>query len=155
MTEGMLRLSRPLDLLAVALAAVLTGLGVVQLRSSAAFSGAAERVTATVVDVESSKRGLLDGQRDSYATVEFEVDGETVESRLAEPLERIGLDPEEAVGNRISVYRDPAQPAQVRFTATSGRDAALVLFALALGALVAPAALRRTALVQAATPGGG
>jgi len=151
----MLRLDRPLDLLAVALAAVLTGLGVVQLRSSSDFTGAAERVEATIVSVESSKRGLLDGQRSSYATVEFEADGETVESRLAEPLERIGVDPETAVGATVSVFRDPEQPAQVRFDATSGRDAAFVLFALALGALVAPAALRRTALVQAATPGGG
>lgn len=151
----MLSFSRPIDLLAIALAAVLTGLGVVQLRASSAFSGAAERVTANVVSVESSKRGLLDGQLDTYATVEFEVDGRTVRSRVAEPLERIGVDPESAVGEALPVLYDPAQPSQVRHRATSGRDAAFVLFALALGALLAPAALRRTALVQAATPGGG
>ena len=101
---------------------------------------------ATVVSVEIPKRGLLDATSDAVATVEFEVDGTTQRATLAQPLARIGVDPESAVGVRLPVRFDPTAPAQVHHGSETGREAAYALFALAAGALVAPRLLRRAQL---------
>lgn len=147
----MFDLKSPLDLLGIALAAVLLGLGVVQYQKSVAFDDAAVATEATVVDVETRKRGLLDGAATAIATVEFEVDGRAQRSPMAEPLQHLGLSPTNAVGKVLSVRYDPSNPAEVHYGTQTGREGAKVLLLLALGALFAPFFLRRIVLA----PGGG
>ena len=144
----MIDLRRPLDLAGVALALALALLGGLQLQRSAAFSSRAVATTATIVELETPKRGLLDAESDTIATIEFDVEGERQTATLAEPLAVTGLEPNGALGAKISIRYDPAHPSRAHYGTATGRPAALALFALALGALFAPMLLRRAQMAS-------
>lgn len=141
----------PLDALGLLLAIGLALLGALQLRQSTGFTSRALPAQARITGVETPKRGLLDASADSIATVEFTIDGQVRSAQLAEPVESLGLAPGAAVGSEIPIRFDPETPARVHYGSRSGREAAYVLFALAAGALAAPALLRRVRVA----PGGG
>lgn len=154
----MLSLRRPLDIAAIVLAAALAALGIAQLVRTAAFDQDAVQATARIVALETAQRGLLDSFAETFAEVEYTPAGEgaaPVRTSLPESLSKLGIPPEGALGREVEILYDPSRPAAVRAYAADQRGGAYVLFALALGALFAPFALRRLSLVASLTPGGG
>lgn len=139
---------RPMDLLAFGLAAALALLALLQWRGSARFAGGAETTTATVVELRRTKKTFLEGRADVFATVEFTPAGAEAPTRaeLPTPLRTLGLPDEGLEGTTLVVRYDPSNPRVVRFASSEDRSGALVLLALAVGALFVPAILRRSSL---------
>lgn len=137
-----------MDLLAIALAAALAALALLQWRGAARFAGDARTATATVVELRRTKKTFLEGRADVYATVEFRPEGAegSVRAELPTPLRTLGLADEGLEGTSVVVQYDPSDPRRVRFGASDAPSGALVLVALALGALFVPAILRRSSL---------
>jgi hypothetical protein len=148
--------SRPLDMVAVALAVALGLLSFTQWREAERFSADAVATTGRVVEVRTEKKVLLDAQAAAYATVEFETrEGDTVRSEIPTAVQQLGLDPESVEGAELPISYDPAAPSRVRYGRSSGTESAVVLLLLAVGALFAPLALRSSALRRLAGGGGG
>lgn len=147
-TRDMARSNDALNLAGVALAAALGLLAFMQWRSSRAFSADAVALTGTVVELRTAKKAIFDADNDVFPTVEYRLEGDDSPRRaeLATPLAKIGLEPERAVGSAVPLMVDPAAPGRPRHGRAQGRESALVLLALAFGALFAPAILRRSVM---------
>ena len=154
----MLKLNSAADIAAAAFAVALGLLAFGQYRASTAFADGAIRATAQVVDLRTEKRAVLDAQAETFAQVEFAPSGSepSITSELPTPIRALGLDAETAIGKTLPIYYDPKNPASVRHGgAARGAGGALVLLALAVGALFIPSILRRSSLARMATGGGG
>lgn len=154
----MLKLKSPADVAATAFALALGLLAFGQLRASAAFTEGAVATTAKVTELRTQKRALLETQAEVFARVEFtpaEGDGGLVETELPTPLDTLGVPEETAVGSTVPILYDPANPTNARYGRDQGKAGALVLLALAVGALFIPAILRRSTLAHLAGGGGG
>lgn len=139
----MLSFRRPIDALFMALAALLTALAAVQWKENGDFAVAARQVDATVLEHRETRKQVLDAAADVYVRVEFRTEaGDVVRTDLPDPF-RAGGPPIPAVGSALPVWYDPRAPSTARLASDAGRDGALVLIALAVGALFAPAMLRR------------
>ncbi len=140
----MLSVRRPIDAVSIAVGALLGALGAVQWRESGDFADHALQVTATLVDSRETKKQVLDAAPETYLRVEFSAaGGDIVRTELPDPLQSSAGPPPEK-GERISIWYDPRSPQTARLTRGAGRKGALVLLALAAGALFAPAILRRS-----------
>lgn len=146
----MLNPQRPMDLAALALAALLAGLALLQWQSASSFSDAAEVAEARVVELRTAKKVILEAEADVFATVEFVPEGasESVRAELPTTVQNLGLEPEGLVGTLVSVRYDPAAPRVVRYGAASGAEGAIPLAALALFALFVPTIMRRSILAS-------
>lgn len=144
---------RPIDLLAIAFAVALALIAFAQWRASKGFVAGAVQTTGTVTEIRIGTRVLLDAQTDSFATVEFTSGSdETMTAELPTPIRTLGLQPENLVGTVIPLRYDPEDPRRVRYGNSKGSEGAAILAALALGALLIPFALRKSAM---ASVGGG
>ncbi|MFT7074273.1 MAG: hypothetical protein ACJA0P_000272 [Planctomycetota bacterium] len=154
----MLKLKSPTDVAAAAFAIALGLLALGQLRASAAFTADAIPTNATITDLRTDKRGLLESQADTFAQIEFELiaaPSSKIQTELPTPLHTLGLSPASAVGSTIPIVYDPKNPTSARYGKEHGKAGAFVLLALAIGALFVPAILRRSTLARLASGGGG
>ena len=110
-----------MDLAALALAALLAGLALLQWQSASSFSEAAEVAEARVVELRTAKKVILEAEADVFATVEFVPEGgsESVRAELPTTVQNLGLEPEGLVGTVVSVRYDPAAPRVVRYGAAA------------------------------------
>lgn len=140
----MLSSRRPIDAVFIAIGAMLAALAVVQWRDSDDFADHARQVTATVASLRETKKQLLDAAPETYAKVEFSTGaGDIVRTELPDPF-RSSAAPPPAVGSSLTIWYDPREPATARLHRGAGREGVFVLLALAVGALFAPAILRRS-----------
>lgn len=153
----MSKLTSPANIAAAAFAVALGLLAFSQYRASTNFAEDAVATTATIVELRTEKRAILDAQAETFAQVEFLPDGRgpAVTSELPTSIRALGLSEESAVGATVPIRYDPKNPASVRYGAERGAQGALILLALAIGALFVPTILRRSALAKMATGGGG
>ncbi len=140
----MLSIRRPIDAVFVAVGALLGALGAVQWKNSGDFADHALQVTATVVQLRETKKQVLDAAPETYLKVEFTAaGGSIVRTELPDPF-RSSAAPPPQEGSRLSIWYDPRSPQTARLARGAGGQGALVLMALAAGALFAPAILRRS-----------
>ncbi|QDV05740.1 hypothetical protein Poly30_12410 [Planctomycetes bacterium Poly30] len=154
----MLKLKSPADVAATAFALALGLLAFGQLKAAAAFTADAVVTSATVIDLRTDKRALLEGQADTFARVQFTPGGPEsmkVEAELPTPIRTLGLTEETAVGQTVPIRYDPKNPTNARYGEDQGKTGAFVLLALAIGALFIPTILRRSTLARLAGGGGG
>ena len=149
----MLSLKRPIDIVAIGFATVLALIAFVQWRESRSFVAGAVETTARVVEIRTEKKVLLDAQASKFATVEYTAGSDAVlRQELPTALRTLGLEEEGLVGRTIPIRYDPSEPRRIRYGESQGGEGALVLLALAIGALFVPWALRNSVLGRA---GGG
>ncbi len=149
----MSKLLSPTNVAAAAFSVALALLALTQYQASTAFTDAAVEANGKIVDVRTEKRAILDGQAGVFAQVEFTVEGAAtpVVAELPTPLKDLGLDESSAVGSTVPILYDPQHPESVRYGRERGTEGAVVLLALALGALFVPMILKRASLI----PSGG
>lgn len=152
--QTMLDPKRPLDLVAIAFAALLAGLAILQWREARTFGADSVTAQATVVELRTAKKQLLDARADVFATVEFTPEAnagenaEAVRAELPTAIAQLGLEEEGLVGTLIGIRYDPTRPTHLRYGAARGDEGAYILALLALGALFAPFVLRRATLTE-------
>ncbi len=153
----MSKLTSPANVAAAAFSVALGLLAFSQYRASTAFADGAVEAIATVVELRTEKRAILDAQAETFAQVEFAPGGtdQSVTSELPTPIESLGLQEDTAVGATVPILYDPKNPQSVRYGRERGTEGALILLGLAIGALFVPAILRRSTLAKMATGGGG
>ena len=140
----MLSTRRPIDVVFMALAALLAALAVGQWRESDDFAEHALQVRSTVVSLRETKKQVLDAAAETYAKEEFtDQKGDVIRIELPDPY-RSSAAPAPAVGSPLTVWYDPRPPHTARLARSGGRRGVSVLLALAAGALFAPAILRRS-----------
>ncbi len=140
----MLSFRRPIDAFFIAIGALLGALAFVQWRDSGDFADHARQVTATVASLRETKKQILDAAPETYAKVEFSTGGgDIVRTELPDPFRSSGAPPP-AVGSSLTIWYDQREPTTARLHRGAGREGVLVLLALAVGALFAPAILRRS-----------
>ncbi len=140
----MLSFRRPIDSVFVAVAALLGALAFGQWRRSSDFADHALQATANVVSLRETKKQILDAAPETYAKVEFTTDGGAiVRAELPDPF-RSSAAPAPEEGSSLTIWYDPREPTTARLQRGAGREGVLVLLALAVGALFAPAILRRS-----------
>lgn len=140
----MLSFRRPIDAVFIAIGALLGALALVQWRDSDDFADNARQVTATVASLRETKKQVLDAAPETYAKVEFSTGGgDVVRTELPDPF-RSSAAPPPSEGSALTIWYDPREPTTARLDRGAGREGVLVLLALAVGALFAPAILRRS-----------
>lgn len=134
---------QPIDAVFMATSAMLVVLAILQWTESDDFAEHARPTDAVVIELRTTRKQVLEADAETYARVEFETAaGEVVRTELPTPFRASGA-AVPAEGSRLAVWYDPRSPRTARLGKGAAREGALVLLALAAGALFAPAILRR------------
>jgi hypothetical protein len=136
---------RKSQLLAAALAVVLTVLACSTWWTEARFEARAARATGTLAGFDDIEvRSLFATETERHPVVAFvDGDGETRRFTVQSTAARVGVEPDAPIGTELAadVLYDPTDPTRARLAVEHPRRGALILLLAAMGLLLAPRAL--------------